>query len=125
MSLTSKQLERNRNAPRTHGIYAFRDNGPEALDASKVGSLQELRELVSTQPGRMELRQEMAARVALICYLAYGEMVEVADEKGKSIFDAPVTKRAGTWFAELRRLLDAWPDDDDSANVLEGLQNGD
>ena len=123
--LTDAEHEQRKQAARSHGIYSFRDNGPGTLAPEKVGRLAELREMVKTQPGREQIRQETTARVALITELAYAEMRDAADD-GESIFDAPVTARAGTWFAELRRLLDAWPPDElESANVLESLRNGD
>lgn len=106
-----KQLFQNGNkAARKHGIRALEDAGPKSLEPQQVGRLQELRQLVRTHPGRMELRIELTARAALIVDLAMSELTRHADS-GESIFDSMVIKRGGTWFAELRRLLADFPED--------------
>ena len=119
------QFVTGNNAARKHGIYAFKDRGEESLTIENVKSLHDLRELVKTNPGRQELRQELAARVALIVYLGFNEMQKDA-ESGR-LWRGPVIKSAATWVAELRRLLDSFPEDSDiiDANeVLNAVENG-
>lgn len=122
MTLSDEQLKQRKQAARTHGLYSFENGGPDTLAPAKVERLAELREMVKTHPGREAIRQETTARVALIVEIAFSEMQETA-EAGESIFDAGVTQRAATWFAELRRYLDAWPPDElENANILESLK---
>jgi hypothetical protein len=107
--MTEAAQRQRQKASRKHSIYAFSDRGAEALSTENVNSLNDLRELVKTHPGREELRRELTARVALVCYMGFSELSNDA-QKG-SIWESPVIKRAATWVAELRRLLDSYPDD--------------
>jgi hypothetical protein len=104
-------LAQRQQAARKHGIYAFRDRGEDSLTAENIKSLRDLRELVKTKPGREELRRELTARVATICWMGFGEL-QKAGKQG-NLWNSPVIRRAATWVAELRRLLDSFPDDSD------------
>lgn len=116
------EMTQHQSAARKHGIYAFRDRGPDALiEPQQVSSLAELRELVRTQPGRDALRQEMTARVALICYMGFSELKNWADD-GKPIWESPMIRRAATWMAELRRLLDTFPPEKEAIDITEILR---
>ena len=71
------------------------------------------------------MRRELTARVALICYMGFSELSNDAQEG--SIWESPVIKRAATWVAGLRRLLDSYPDDlnvIDAESVLLAVQDG-
>jgi hypothetical protein len=119
--LTDKARKQRAMANRKHGIYAFRDRGESALvDPEHVSSLTELRQLVRSQPGRQALREEMTARVALICYLGFSE-VQKWHSDGKPIWESPVLKRASTWMDELKRLLDSFPPDQATFDITDFL----
>ncbi|MCI0398228.1 MAG: hypothetical protein L0322_25310 [Chloroflexi bacterium] len=106
--VSEAQLEQRQQAAVKHGIHAFEARGPLALDDGRLSRLAELRQMVRSHPGRMELREELTARTALIVDLAMSELI-TTHEAGKSIWESPVIKRAGTYLAELRRLLDSFP----------------
>jgi hypothetical protein len=121
--IDEKGLAQRQAAARKHGIYAFRDRGEDSLTVENIKSLHDLRELVKSQPGREELRKELTARVATICWMGFGEL-QKAGQAGH-LWTSPVVKRAATWVAELRRLLDSFPDDSDVIDaemVLETLE---
>ncbi len=101
-----------------HGIYSFQNRGDKSLNPQRVGRLAELRELVQTQPGRQELREELAARCALIVDLAMADLVKTHND-GHSIWTSPVIKRMGTFMAELRRVLDTFPADEVEGTAAE------
>jgi hypothetical protein len=109
--MTPAAIDQRRQAARTHGIHALRRRGPDALEPEKIGSLAELRQLLRTHPGRLELMEEQAARLGLICEMAFAELAE-ARARGESIWEGAIIKRAGTYFAEYRRLLTSLPDAD-------------
>ena len=51
-TMSERALDQRQQAARKHSIYAFSDRGVEALSADNVNSLNDLRELVKTHPGR-------------------------------------------------------------------------
>ena len=123
-TLTDAELRQRRLAARKHGIRALELSGPDSLEVEpeKVAALHELREMVRSEPGRRDLREELTARVALIVEMGFGELIKWTDQ-GRPLFQSPVIKRASTWVAELRRLLDSFPmdyDDRDITDILSG-----
>ena len=91
----------------SHGIHAFQDNGPNRLQPAQINRLAELRELVKEEPGRQELRQELTARMALICELGFAHLRE-RTEAGDDIWSSGIIRRLATYVAETRRLLDSF-----------------
>lgn len=118
MAKSGTSFTAGNTAARKHGIDALIERGPSTVEPGRVGRLAELRQLVRTHPGRMELREEMAVRCAMICDIAFSEIV-VARREGQPIFDTPVMKRAATWFAELRRTLDGFPAEGESGTAAD------
>jgi len=106
---------------RTHGIYSLRDSGPKTLDPVQIERYSELKQLVKTHPGRIELREELAARAALLVDLGFSELIKTASD-GQSVWDSPVIRRMGTYMAELRRILDSFPANDNQQSANEIIQ---
>lgn len=109
--ISEAKLQQVQNAGRKHGLYAFRDRGEDSLTAENISSLHDLRELVKTRPGRNELRMELTARLAMICWIGFSELQK--EGATGNLWTSPVIRRAATYIAELRRLLDSFPDDAD------------
>ena len=101
---------------KTHGMRGLEISGPKSLDSAKYDRLSDLRRIVATHPGRQELRQELAARVALLVEIGFHELVKT-HEDGKSIWESPVIGRYSTYLAELRRVLETFPADDIPASA--------
>ena len=106
-----------------HGIIAAERGGPEALmrvDPKLVKRLSELRLLVDTEPGRREIRLELAARLALIMELGTAEISRVI-ERGDDVFDTPVLGRYLSFANGLHRMLRDWPDPIEEAQFVEEM----
>jgi hypothetical protein len=119
-----KNVERARKAGQSskkHGAYAFENRGEAALAPSEVASLQELRDLVSSESGRQEVREEICARLVIIARKVFFDMEkQMGNPKW---WDAGVVKRGATWIAELRRWLETFhPELETSRNVTEALE---
>lgn len=107
--MSESDLQQKQQAARTHGIHAFERRGADALDPLRVGRLAELRSMVEDAPGRMELRRELTARMALIAEIGFAHLREQA-EQGADIWDGGIIRRLSTYVAETRRLLDTFSD---------------
>jgi hypothetical protein len=105
-----------------HRINAFENRGSDALTTPQRAYLIELRKQFSTQPGRMEYREQLTASLAMLCELGFSHLREEA-EKGNSVWNSDVTKRLGTYINSLTRLLDNWPKKDGgSRNIIDALK---
>lgn len=116
------QFENDNQAAKKHGLYTLRDRGPAALEELERASYAELRKLFATSSGRDAIRLELATRLYTMIGIGFTELEKIADN-GDSIWDAPPTRRMGTYINSLQRLLDGWPADDqpkDVTSILEG-----
>jgi hypothetical protein len=130
MPTNEKDNENQRKAGQanvTHRVNAFEARGEAALAPTQKEYLAELREMVRTQPGRLEIREELAAALMLICQLGFSHMRENA-EKGQDIWESGVIGRLATYINALRMLLDNWPEDDKGRqniiDIMKGKVNG-
>ena len=125
--MAAPRNQRNNENAKRHGIRQFEDRGPARLtDPAQIERFAELKRMVKSEPGRIELRQELAARAALLVDLGFSELIRT-NEAGKSIWNTPTIKRMGTYMAELRRLLDSFPADDEltasADKIIEMMHN--
>lgn len=90
-----------------HGVFAENLTTIERLQPEKINRLVELRQLVKTEPGRLEIREELTARMALIVDLGFSHLAQQQAE-GDDIFATAVLKRLQGYVAETRRLLDSF-----------------
>ena len=95
---------------RTHGIYAFRARGIEALDNDQRGVYIQLRDQFKSEPGRIEYRERLAANVAMLLELGFAHIGELA-AKGYPVWKTPPVARMGVYLNALIRLIDSWPKD--------------
>ena len=102
---------------RKHGMKAVEARGREALDPAEVQRLEDLRELLATEPGRMEVRGELAARVAIIVERGF-QWLGVNGEEHFAKGTGPL-KYLGVYSGLLARLLDNWPELDGGERVIE------
>jgi hypothetical protein len=118
MAVSEVGLKQRQQASRKHGEYAFRRRGDDALEPSQISALSELRELVETNPGRLELRKELTARMALICEIGFSYLREQVED-GEDIWAGGIINRLSTYVAETRRLLDSFSDDTPKGSAVE------
>ena len=106
-----------------HGIFAIEARGRTALDPAEVGRLEDLRELLASQPGRMQVRQELAARVVIIVERGF-QWLEANGDAHFAKGTGPL-KYLGVYSGLLARLLDNWPNPIEGArDVTELMQGG-
>lgn len=93
-----------------HGLHAFQERGEASLEPQQISRLAEIRQMVKDTPGRLELRNELTARMSMICELGFAHLAEEA-KNGHDIWTSGVIKRLATYVAETRRLLDGYADE--------------
>jgi hypothetical protein len=103
----------------THGLYSFRDRGPDALTEEKRSRYAELKEQFDSEPGRIEYRKELATHLATMLELGFSD-IRARAERGQPIWSSPPVARMGTYVNALIRLQDNWPKEaKDNRNILE------
>lgn len=93
-----------------HGIMSIRDSGVKKISALETMSLQDIRELIASEPGREELRVEIVARLVLIARKMYKDMEDKVDDP--SWWDKGVVSRGSSFLAELRRWMATFPEEE-------------
>ena len=110
-------------AAQKHGIRALEERGVAAMDDHKMGYFSSLRKQVTTHPGRMELRHDLAAMATLLAKLFFSRATEDT-AAGIDIVDSAAAKRVGYHIALADRILSSMPDEDDGpGNITEVLNN--
>ena len=118
----AERAQKAGQASKKHGAYAFESRGEAALEPAEIASLQELRDLVRTEPGRQDVREEISARLIIVARKVFNDM-ELQLEN-PNWWDSGVVKRGATWIAELRRWIESFPPEFEAAmNVTEMLEN--
>lgn len=118
----TERAQKAGQASKKHGAYAFESRGEAALEPAEIASLQELRDLVRTEPGRQDVREEISARLIIVARKVFNDM-ELQLEN-PNWWDSGVVKRGATWIAELRRWIESFPPEFEAAmNVTEMLEN--
>lgn len=114
--------EGNTNAEK-HGIHTFEQRGELALNPFEVNSLDELRAIVKTDPGRKEIKDEVVARLVIIIRKFFNDMQN--NFKDPSWWNSGAVARGGTYLAELRRWLETYGASKDEINevLLQAIQS--
>lgn len=101
---------------RKHGLSSFERHGDKSLiDPKEINALAELRLLVKTVPGRLDIREELTARVALLTSIGFSSLFErygnpeLPARLRVKMWEDPVMKRLATYAALLDRLLRGFP----------------
>lgn len=126
--LSKVELEQRRRAARKHGLRAFEARGEASLyDPRKIERLSDLRALVAKESGRLEIRQELTARMGLLVELGFDSLRErysgdhLTPQLKAKLWSDPVIARLATYAALLHRLLNSFPEDkapDEAAKIL-------
>ena len=116
---TDAEIEQRQEAAKTHGVFAFRDRGPSALEPTQRGKYAELQEQLSTRPGTIEALREQAAQTMLLAQIAQSYVV--TEYKAGRSLDSIALLRAlpAFWNSAnrcLKTYLDVLPNDE---NILE------
>ena len=107
---------------KTHGIHSLEDSGPKTLNPAEIENLRELRQLVKTEPGRQEIREEIVSRLVIMARKFFGDIATAAQSE-RDFWNAGVVARGGTYLAELRRWLDTFPPEKPkNASIIEMLR---
>lgn len=107
--LTAAELEQRRQAARTHGLrsaFAAGKADESALAPEQRSRLVELREIVQTRKGAIELLQERAVRCIAVCEWAEEWLREQVEALGPAkAFSLGMMGRYFTAGAEARRSI--------------------
>ena len=112
------QVAHLQQAARTHGMYALRDRGGEALTTEQAATYRELRAQFESAPGRLAYRQHLAAMLAMMLELGFSHLRKVAED-GRDIWDQGATKRMAVYVNSLQRLMDGFPDEPEHKHAIE------
>jgi hypothetical protein len=88
----------------THGAYAFRDRGEEALQPSNRTRLAELREVVQDRQGVLDLMQEKCADSVLLFEIVQSHIAREI-KKGRSLDNIPSVKALPAFMNSMQRAL--------------------
>jgi len=91
----------------TNSTKHFMHSEVDKLPQEKIARLAELREMVASNEGRLEAREELAARCLLIVDLGFSYLAE-KHKAGENIWQLDPIKRLQGYIAESRRLLDSF-----------------
>jgi hypothetical protein len=114
--LSEAEIEQRRQAGmagKSHGVYAFRDRGVDALTHDQRSRRAEILETLETPGGADLMLREQAADARMIVELAFAHLREKYTEErtpGRlkyEIWKDPIIARLGTFLAEARRTLTA------------------
>lgn len=111
-------------AAEKHGIRAVQERGVAAMDDHEMGYFSSLRKQVTTHPGRMELRHDLAAMATLLAKMFFSRATEDT-AAGIDIVNSPAAKRLGYHIALADRILASMPDEDDEVSNITELLNND
>ena len=111
-------------AGKEHGIYAFRDRGPAALDDDQRTVYIQLRDQFKSDPGRLEYREHLAAHLGMMLELGFSNIQTLA-EQGRPIWESPPVARMGVYMNALIRLIDSWPKDQNKPKNIFDIMQGD
>ena len=104
-------------ATRDHGVYAVASRGKEALRGpAEKGRYQELKELVRTYPGRVELKEELATLAMMIVELGASSLRETHNKGGSVFDDKAILKALSPYMNVALKALDSLPDDKERAD---------
>jgi hypothetical protein len=113
----------------THGAYAFRDRGEDALVPNNRTRLAELREVVQNRQGVLELMQEKCADSILLFEIIQSHVAEEV-KKGKSLDNIPSLKALPAFMNSMQRalrdLISLMPSNDgaiDADKVLQAVKH--
>ena len=118
---SASAIQQRQDAGYRHGAYILRDRGESALTPAGKSRLQELKEQLASEPGRIEYRRDLAAFLALMVEMATSNIREKAEE-GKDIWSLSPVSRLPTYINGLIKLLDHWPKEEDDRDITAVLQ---
>ena len=128
-NLTQEMRSEGGKASRAHGMYSMEFSGPDALaDPTQITRMAELREILRTQPGRDEVRHELAARLVLMVEMGIASVREryegehVTTAQRAKVWKDPVIGVLPRYISALQKALDSLPKlFDEPKNVTEML----
>lgn len=129
-NMSQKELQQRQQAARSHGAYAFRDRGDQALDQPQRSRLEELKEQVQERDGVLQLLQERAANAVMVVEVITSHVAREV-KLGVPLSDIPILRALPAFMntaqRALRDLLTVMPDDPDVLDaqaVLEKIKGG-
>jgi hypothetical protein len=121
---TDAEIEQRQTAAKTHGVFAFRDRGPSALEPEQRGKYVELQEQLSSRPGAIDALREQAIQTMLLAEIAQSYCV-TEYKSGKSLDDIALLRALPAFWNSanraLKTYLDILPIDKDVLDLGEAI----
>ena len=116
------ELQQRRKASRTHGIYALRDRGEEAMTPSQRGAYAELQAQLSTRAGTIEALRDAAANTIMLAQVAQSYCVK-QHQAGVPLGDIPLLRALPAFWNSagraIKSYLDTLPDEQEVLDLGE------
>jgi hypothetical protein len=101
---SEEEIRQRQQAARKHGVYAFRDNGEDALEPTGRTRLAELREQVQSREGVVDLMQQKAADSVLLFELLQSHVAKEA-KAGVPLDEIKALKSLPAFLNSMQRAL--------------------
>jgi hypothetical protein len=122
--MSDAEMEQRQQAARSHGAYAFRDRGEQALEQPQRSRLEELKEQVQERDGVLQLLQERAANAVMVVEVITSHVAREV-KLGVQLSDIPVLRALPAFMNTAQRalkdLIDLMPEDKDVMDIGERI----
>lgn len=110
----SESMLNNTNAV-SHGVHSAANRPPALMNPLDVQTLTELRDLIRSGDGRIELRLEIIARLTLVARKFFADISR--NQSDPAWWNSGVVRVGGSYLSELRRWVDSMPPDREAIDV--------
>ena len=115
-NLTPELQSKAGRSSQKHGLYSMEFSGPDALmDPAKITRMAELREALRTQPGRDDVRHEMACRLVLMVEMGFDSIRERYEAEGVTkkqklqVWKDPIIQVLPRYISAMQKAIDTLP----------------
>ena len=123
--MTKAALRQRQNASKTHGTYAVRDRGQEAMTPTQRSRFAEIQEQLSDRAGAIEALKEQATHTFMLAQVAQSYCVEQY-QAGKPLDRIPLLRNLPAFWNSagraLKNYLDTLPKDIDPMDITDILK---
>jgi hypothetical protein len=123
-AMSEAEIDQRQQAARSHGAYAFRDRGDQALEQPQRSRLEELKAQVQEREGVLELMQDRAANAVMIVEVITSHIAKEV-KLGIPLSNIPILRALPAFMntaqRALRDLLSVIPDDQDVLEIGERI----
>jgi len=119
---------RQRQAPRSHGVYAIRSHGEKVMTPEQRSARQELSTEIQTKQGAVDTLRDLAVDAIMLSKVAQSYVIE-QHEEGKNLDQIPLARALPAFQNSASRILGQYlqymPDESSIIDVTEMLRGKD